>query len=89
MLGEDLQDKKNFFKQARILQALKHANVVHFKGICKNPFALVLEHLYFDFKPFGMETVVSSLAYFVNTLDRFDCKVLMAHTYSALYARTL
>ena len=74
MLGEDLQDMKNFVKEARILQALKHANVVHFKGICKNPFALVLEHLYFDFTPFGMEAVVSSFVDFVNTLDSFDCE---------------
>lgn len=74
MLGEDLHEQKNFVKEAKILQVLKHVNVVQFKGICKNPFALVLEHLYFDFKPFGMETVVSSLADFVNTLDTFDCE---------------
>ena len=71
ILGEDLQDKKNFVKEGKILQALKHANVVHFKGICKNPFALVLEHLCFDFKPFGM---VSSLADVFNTLDSFHCE---------------
>lgn len=56
MLGEDLLEKKDFVKEAKILQVLKHVNVVQFKGICKNPFALVLEHHYFDFKPFGMET---------------------------------
>ena len=43
MLGEDLQDKKTFVKEARILEGLKHQNIVRFKGICNNPFALVLE----------------------------------------------
>ena len=52
MLDKDLHGKKNFVKEARILQALKHSNVVHFKGICKNTVALILEHLYFDFKSF-------------------------------------
>ena len=42
MLGEDILDKKNFVKEARIVQKLKHPNIVQFKGICSNPFALIL-----------------------------------------------
>ena len=90
MLGEDLQDKKTFVKEARILEGLKHQNIVRFKGICNNPFALVLEHVYFDFKPFGLETVVSSLADFGAILDSFDCEGFDGpHVFSTIYARTL
>ena len=52
MLSDDVLDKKTFIKEARILQRLKHPNIADFKGICNNPFALVLEYVYFDFKPF-------------------------------------
>lgn len=74
MLGEDITDKKNFVKEARMLKNLNHTNIVKFKGICSNPFALILEYVFFDFTPFGMETRVSSLADFLGTLDSFDCK---------------
>ena len=30
MLGKDLQDKKTFVKEARILEGLKHQNIVRF-----------------------------------------------------------
>ena len=43
MLGEDITDKKNFVKEARMLKNLNHPNIVKFKGICSNPFALILE----------------------------------------------
>ena len=45
LLGEDILDKKMFVKEARIIQELKHPNIVKFKGICNNPFALILEFL--------------------------------------------
>ena len=71
MLSDDVLDKKTFIKEARILQRLKHPNIVDFKGICNNPFALVLEYVYFDFKPFGVEQKVSSLAQFLGVLEGF------------------
>ena len=74
MLGEDLEDKKNFVKEARILQELEHPNIVHFEEICSTPLALVLEYVYFDFQPFGINLKVSSLAEFVATLDSFNCE---------------
>ena len=40
-LGEDLEDKKNFVKEARILQELQHPNIAKFKGICTTPVALI------------------------------------------------
>ena len=73
ILSEDILDKKTFIKEARILQELKHSNIVEFKGICNSPFALILEYVYFDFKPFGIESKVSSLADFLGVLEGFDC----------------
>ena len=40
-LGEDLEDKKNFVKEAGILRDLQHPNIVNFKGICTTPAALI------------------------------------------------
>ena len=71
MLSGDVLDKKTFIKEERILQRLKHPNIADFKGICNNPFALVLEYVYFDFKPFGVEQKVSSLAQFLCVLEGF------------------
>ena len=45
LLGEDKLDKKTFLKEARIIQELKHPNIVKFKGICNNPFALILAYV--------------------------------------------
>ena len=73
MLSEDILEKKTFVKEARILQKLSHNNIVIFKGICNNPFALVLEYVYFDFSPFGVKSKVSSLADFLTVLDGFNC----------------
>ena len=72
-LGEDLEDKKNFVKEARILRDLQHPNIVNFKGICTTPVALILEYAYFDFMPFGMNSKVSSLSGFLATLNDYDC----------------
>ena len=41
LLDEDILDKKTFVKEGRIIQELKHPNIVKFKGICNNPFALI------------------------------------------------
>ena len=57
-----------------MLKNLNHPNIVKFKGICNNPFALILEYVFFDFTPFAMETRVSSLADFLGMLDSFDCE---------------
>ena len=66
-------DKKTFVKEARIIQELKHPNITKFKGICNNPFALILEHVYFDFQPLGIESKVSPLAEFLGVLEDSDC----------------
>lgn len=70
MLENEIEDKKNFVKEARILQGLKHENIVGLKGIFNTPFALVLEYMYFDFKQFGdADTKVSSMVEFLTCVD--------------------
>ena len=73
ILSEDILEKKTFVKEARISQKLSHNNIVKFKGICKNPFALVLEYIYSDISPFGVKSKVSSLVDFLTVLDGFNC----------------
>ena len=73
LLDEDILDKKTFVKEGRIIQELKHPNIVKFKGICNNPFALILGYVYFDFQPFGFESKVSFLAEFLGVLECSDC----------------
>ena len=40
-----------FMKEIRILNELKCENVVKVEGFCSQPLAVMLEYLYFDFKP--------------------------------------
>ena len=60
MLGEgsfgyELKDKQRetdlFMKEIRIFNELKCENVVKVEGFCSQPLAVMLEYLYFDFKP--------------------------------------
>ena len=102
MLSDDVLDKKTFIKEERILQRLEHPNIVDFKGICNNPFALVLEYVYLDFKPFGVEQKVSSLAQFLGVLEGFAecygfdsphvistiCKDMAYNTYTKMVSLT-
>ena len=43
-------------KEIRILNELKCENVVKVEGFCSQPLAVMLEYLYFDFKPFGIDS---------------------------------
>ena len=71
MLGKEEEDKRNFVKEARILQGLQHENIVGLRGICNAPFALVLEYVYFDFGPFGdSATKVSSMEDFLTCINK-------------------
>ncbi|XP_022793672.1 cyclin-dependent kinase 9-like [Stylophora pistillata] len=73
VLGGDLEDKRNFVKEARILRELQLLNIVEFTGICTTPVALILEYAYFDFMPFAMNSRVSSLSGFLAALNDYDC----------------
>ena len=54
-------------KEIRILNELKCENVVRVGGFCSQPLAVMLEYLYFDFKPFGIDSdPVTSLAAYLD-----------------------
>ena len=59
--------RKLFIKEAKLLTALHHENIVRMYGICRSPLTIVMEYVVFDFNPFrhfrrGIK---------VNTLDMF------------------
>ena len=46
---------------ARILKSIRNKHIVVMKTVCENPLAMMLEYVFFDFAPFGLEDRVSSL----------------------------
>ncbi len=73
-LGNDKVDTKILIKEAKLLNSLRHKNTVTFKGICKDNYALLLEFVQFDFKPFGIDLQVSSVAELLCHFDKSNCK---------------
>ena len=65
LLGEDEKEKSLFLKDAKILHVIKSEHKVKFKAVGMEPFATMLEYLFFDFAPFGGSEVVSSLDQFL------------------------
>lgn len=64
-------DCKNIFlKEARLLHACKHENIVTFRGICLSPSALLFDYCYFDFKPFQQNLTVSTLKSLLKEVDQ-------------------
>jgi len=69
----DQQKRRIFFKEATILHGLENENIVKFLGMCIEPCTLLLEYMYFDFKPFGAsDCTVSSLDGFLKFIDDHD-----------------
>ena len=73
-LGNDQIDAKILLKEAKLLNKLRHQNIVGFKGICKDTYALLLEFVQFDFKPFGVDHQVRSLAELLCYFDKSNCR---------------
>ena len=65
LLGEDEKEKSLFLKDAKILHVIKSEHKVKFKAVGMEPFATMLEYLFFDFAPFGGSEVISSLDQFL------------------------
>ena len=68
----DGEGKKLFIKEARLLNTVQHENIVQFRGVCKSPPALMMEYVYFDFKPFQQDLKVSSLKEFLQEIHSCD-----------------
>ena len=56
------------------MNKLRNQTIVGFKGICKDTYALLLESVQFDFKPFGIDHQVRSLAELLCYFNKSDCK---------------
>ena len=72
IMGESTEDENNFVEEAKLLRSLQHKNIVAFKNFCNTPYAIMLEYVYFDFLPFEIPKQVSSLADFLNYVDKID-----------------
>ena len=70
----DQEKRKLFSKEVAILHGLNHTNVVKFKAVCHKPQAMMLEYIYFDFKPFGQDFRVSTLSDFLLEIDDANCE---------------
>ena len=59
------REKQLFFKdplkEARIVKSMRNKHIVIMKDVCENTLAMMLEYVFFDFAPFGLEGSVSSL----------------------------
>ena len=55
LLRQHERERRLLLKEAQILKSLRHKNIVEMKAICENPLAMMLEYVFFDFAPFGLE----------------------------------
>ena len=72
MLSESSEDVVCFAKEAKLLFSIGHKNVVSFLGYCPQPCAIMVEYVFFDFKPFGVDKKVNSLLDLLNYLDKIN-----------------
>ena len=77
-LSVDLLAKKSLVKEARLLKNLCHTNVVMFQGICLDVLALLMEYVYFDFRPIGLSNKVNNLADFLSVFEESNCDGMSA-----------
>lgn len=58
-----------FMKEAKLLSGLHHENIVRMYGICQGPLVIIMEYVFFDFKPFLNKRLK------INTVDKFLLEV--------------
>lgn len=73
------EGKEIFIKEARLLHACNHPNIVQFKGICKYPPVLLFQYFFFDFCPFRRDLRVSTLKSLLKEIDDFQWKTNFKH----------
>ena len=52
---------KDPLEEVRILKSMRNKRIVVMKAVCENPLDMMLEYVFFDFSPFGLEGRISSL----------------------------
>ena len=66
--------RKNFLKEAKILESLNYPNIVSFKNVGYQALAITFEDVSFSFFPFGTILEISGLDGFLRFLDSFSAK---------------
>ena len=82
----DQESKKTFLKEASLLQQLRekqNRTIAEFFGLCTDPYAIMMEYVYFDFNPFGIDKKVSSLRDLLVFIDEQQ----LADTFSNFQVR--
>lgn len=75
------RDRLLFAKEVRILSELQSKYIVKVEGFCSNPIAVMLEYVYFDFQPLGINgDRVTSLTEYID----FVCSGDFVHQLSFL-----
>ena len=72
ILGESLDEEDCFVKEAKLINSVKHENIVQFKGFCSCPYAIMMEYMCFEFSPFELSKQVSNLIDFLNYMDKIE-----------------
>ena len=70
---DDIDMERKLFKEARLLNTLRHPNIVSLKCQCSDRYGLLLEYVYFDLKPFGMNETVDCLEALLQYFDKKNC----------------
>jgi len=70
---DDNETERKLFKEARLLNTLRHPNIVGLKGRCLDRYALLLEYIYFDLNPFGVNETVDCLQALLKYFDKKNC----------------
>ena len=74
LLATNNEAKKSLVKEARLLSKLQHPNVVGFKGVYLDKYAVLLEYIHSNFAPIGQNTSVHSLAGFLSVCEQSNCE---------------
>ena len=78
LIVDDVDSKKLFLKEARVMNNLNHQNIVKFNSIYKETeignHGIIMEYLAFNFEPFGQEFVAHSLRDLLKCIDNYDCE---------------
>lgn len=72
LLEQHERNLRLFYKEANILHSLDDKRIAKLHAVCQSPPAMMLELVYFDFSPFGLERRVFSLKDFINFLSSED-----------------
>ena len=64
--SESSEDEKLFLNEAKLVDYLRHVNVVGFIAFCTLPYTLMLEYVAFDFSLLSHSKLTTNLSDFLN-----------------------